>query len=73
MEKIWTILEANPVLAMVLGFALAVLAMILFRAEIAAWFKKKYNLIDRPAAESKLKLHFTSETVREITERLFKS
>lgn len=73
MEKIWTILETNPVLTMVLGFALAVLAMILFRAEIAAWIKKKYNLIDRPAAESKLKLHFTSETVREITEKLFRS
>lgn len=72
MDKLWTILEANPVLAMVLGFALAVLAMILFRAEIKAWIKKKYNLIDRPTAETKLDAHFTGETVREITERLFK-
>ncbi len=71
MDKLWTILEANPVLTMVLGFALAVLAMILFRTEIKAWIKRKYNLIDRPAAESKLKPHFTGETVREITEKLF--
>ena len=46
MEKIFNILEYNPILTLIFGFILAVLAMILFREEIKSYIKKKYDLYD---------------------------
>ncbi|MGB3452970.1 MAG: hypothetical protein WBA59_03990 [Moheibacter sp.] len=46
METLTKILEFNPILTLILGFILAVIAMILFRKEIKAYIKKKYNLFD---------------------------
>lgn len=46
METLTKILEFNPVLTLIFGFVLALVAMWLFRAEIKAYIKKKYNLFD---------------------------
>lgn len=57
MERIWNILEVNPVLTLVLGFMLAVVAMILFKDEIKAYLKKKYNLKSQMEVEKELGKH----------------
>lgn len=46
METLIKILEYNPILTLIFGFILALVAMWLFRAEIKAYIKKKYNLFD---------------------------
>lgn len=46
METLTNILEYNPILTLIFGFILALVAMWLFRAEIKAYIKKKYNLFD---------------------------
>lgn len=46
METLTKILEYNPILTLIFGFVLALVAMWLFRAEIKAYIKKKYNLFD---------------------------
>lgn len=46
MEAIINILEYNPILTLIFGFVLAFVAMWLFRSEIKAYIKKKYNLFD---------------------------
>lgn len=46
METLTKILEFNPILTLILGFILAVIAMILFRKEIKAYIKKRYNLFE---------------------------
>jgi hypothetical protein len=46
METLTKILEYNPILTLIFGFILALVAMWLFREEIKAYIKKKYNLFD---------------------------
>lgn len=71
MDKIWTILESNPVLTMVLGFALAVLAMILFRSEIKAYIKKKYGLIEKKDIRNRLVNYYSEADSEIITRNIF--
>lgn len=44
METLIKILEYNPILTLIFGFILALVAMWLFRAEIKEYIRKKYNL-----------------------------
>ena len=72
METVYKILESNPLLTLVLGFILAVLAMILFREEIKAYIKKKYNLMSEEEAIEILKQQMTDAEVYKITKKLYK-
>lgn len=44
----------QPVLSICLGFALAVIAMFLFKNEIKEYIKKRYNLLELEEVESLL-------------------
>lgn len=56
METLTKILEFNPILTLILGFVLAVIAMILFRKEIKAYIKKRYNLFDEEQVVNLMKM-----------------
>lgn len=43
-EQIFALLSAQPLVSIVLGFALAGLLAVILKDEIRAWVKKKYNL-----------------------------
>ena len=72
METIYKILEHNPILTLLFGFILAVLFMILFREEIKAYIKKKYNLMTEEEAIEILKQQMTDAEVYKITKKLYK-
>ena len=72
METIINILESNPLLTLVLGFILAVLAMILFREEIKAYIKKKYNLMSEEEVISELQKYNSDAEVLKISKLIFK-
>ena len=72
MEAIYKILEHNPILTLVLGFILAVLAMILFREEIKAYIKKKYNLMSEEEVISELQKYNSDAEVLKISKLIFK-
>jgi len=44
METLTKILEYNPILTLIFGFVLALVAMWLFRAEIKEYIRLKYDL-----------------------------
>lgn len=44
METLTKILEYNPILTLIFGFVLSLVAIWLFRAEIKEYIRKKYNL-----------------------------
>lgn len=72
MEKLIEIMSAHPVLTLILGFALAVLAMILFRAEIAAIIKTKYNLYSETEIVEKLQDNYPHASIHYILKLLKK-
>ena len=72
METVYKILESNPLLTLVLGFILAVLAMILFREEIKAYIKKKYNLMSEEEVISELQKYNSDAEVLKISKLIFK-
>lgn len=72
MEKLIEIMSAHPVLTLVLGFALAVIAMILFRAEIAAIIKTKYNLYSETEIVEKLQDNYPYASIHYILKLLKK-
>jgi len=72
MEKVYKILESNPLLTLVLGFILAVLAMILFREEIKAYIKKKYHLMTEEEVISELQKYNSDAEVLKISKLIFK-
>lgn len=60
METIYKILEFNPVLTLCIGAVLAVIAMFLFKNEIKAYLKKKFDLY-----EEREVISFIIEAVKE--------
>lgn len=72
MEAIINILESNPLLTLVLGFILAVLAMILFREEIKDYIKKKYGLMTEEEVISELQKYQNDAEVLKISKLIFK-
>lgn len=72
MEAIYKILEANPLVTILLGFILAVLAMILFRNEIKAYIKKKYNLLSEEEVIVELQRYQNDAEVLKISKLIFK-
>jgi len=72
MEAIYKILEANPILTLLFGFILAVLAMILFREEIKAYIKKKYNLLSEEEVIVELQRYQNDAEVLKISKLIFK-
>ena len=72
METVYKILESNPLLTLVLGFILAVLAMILFREEIKAYIKKKYHLMTEEEVISELQKYNSDAEVLKISKLIFK-
>lgn len=69
-DKLFELLNTNPLLSIIFGFVLAGLAMILFRNEIKLLIKKKYNLY----SEEELKSfgHYVKEhiEIKENTENV---
>lgn len=51
-DKLFELLNTNPLLSIIFGFVLAGLAMILFRNEIKLLIKKKYNLYSEEELKS---------------------
>lgn len=72
METVYKILEANPILTLLFGFIIAVLAMILFREEIKAYIKKKYHLMTEEEVISELQKHHSDAEVLKLTKLIFK-
>ena len=72
METVYRILESNPLLTLLLGFILAVLAMILFREEIKAYIKKKYNLMSEEEVITELQKYNSDAEVLKISKLIFK-
>ncbi len=72
METVYKILESNPLLTLVLGFILAVLAMILFREEIKAYIKKKYHLMTEEEVIAELQKYNSDAEVLKISKLIFK-
>ena len=72
METVYKILESNPILTLILGFALAVLFMVLFREEIKAYIKKKYHLMTEEEVISELQKYNSDAEVLKISKLIFK-
>lgn len=72
METFYKILEANPLVTLLLGFILAVLAMILFREEIKAYIKKKYGLMSEEEVITELQKYHNDAEVLKLTKLIFK-
>ena len=72
METVYKILEANPILTLLFGFILAVLAMILFREEIKSYIKKKYNLMSEEEVITELQKYNSDAEVLKISKLIFK-
>lgn len=51
-DQIFSLLQAQPILSISLGFVLAVLIMILFKDLIKSYIKKKYQLYDETEVKS---------------------
>lgn len=64
METLNNILNYNPVLTLCFGFVLALVAVWLFRAEIKAYIRKKYNLFSEEEVLQKM-----NEAIREDRKR----
>lgn len=60
-EQIFTLLGTNPILSISLGFALAVLILILFRKTFEKWLMKKLNLYSEEEVKSAV-LHLQTNT-----------
>ena len=72
METVNNILQANPMLTLIFGFILAILAMILFRNEIKSYIKNKYALMSEEEVIAELKKHHSDAEVLKISKLIFK-
>ena len=72
METVNNILQANPMLTLIFGFILAILAMILFRNEIKSYIKNKYGLMSEEEVIAALKKHHSDAEVLKISKLIFK-